>query len=86
MSQSQQNKIFIGNLSYSVDEEALRTVFEVCGTISDIAIPKDRETKKARGFAFVTFDSEAAVAQALAMNGQEVGGRNISVKEAEARN
>ncbi len=75
----QQNKLFIGNLSFKLREEELRDLFEKFGTITEVAIPTNRETGKPRGFAFVTFESEDSAKQALTLDGQEVDGRKIRV-------
>jgi RNA recognition motif-containing protein len=74
-----QNKLFIGNLSFKLGEDDIRELFEKFGTINEVAIPRNRETDKPRGFAFITFDSEEAAKQGLTLDGQEVDGRKIRV-------
>lgn len=77
------NKIFIGNLSFKMNESELEQYFSGFGNIEEVVIPTDRESGRSRGFAFVTFESQDSVQEALAMDGQDVGGRNISVKIAQ---
>jgi RNA recognition motif-containing protein len=73
------NKLFIGNLSFKLSEDDIRELFQKFGNITEVAIPINRETRKPRGFAFVTFDGEDSAKQALALDGQEVDGRKIRV-------
>lgn len=74
-----QNKLFIGNLSFKLGEDDIRELFEKFGTITEVAIPRNRETDKPRGFAFVTFETEDSAKSALTLDGQEVDGRKIRV-------
>ncbi len=78
----QNNKLFIGNLSFKLGEEDIRELFEKFGTITEVAIPRNKETNKPRGFAFITFDTEDSARQALSLDGQEVDGRKIRVSVA----
>ena len=75
--------LFVGNLDFQTSETDLRKLFEPFGQIGRVHIPTDRDTGRARGFAFVeiTNDDEAKKAIA-ALDGKEVGGRNIKVNEA----
>ncbi len=75
-----QNKIYVGNLSYSLDEAALRQSFVEFGEITDVAFPKDRVTGRPRGFAFITFADAKSAESALKLDGQEIGGRKVVVK------
>lgn len=75
-----QNKIYVGNLSYSLDETSLRQSFEQFGEITDIAFPKDRVTGRPRGFAFITFNDTKGAEAALKLDGQDIGGRKVVVK------
>jgi heterogeneous nuclear ribonucleoprotein A1/A3 len=75
-----QNKIYVGNLSYSLDEASLRQSFAEFGEITDIAFPKDRVTGRPRGFAFITFADAKSAEGALKLDGQEIGGRKVVVK------
>jgi RNA recognition motif-containing protein len=80
------NRIFVGNISYSVSTEDLKSAFESCGTITDAKVMTDRETGQSRGFGFVTFSSDAEAAKAIeTWNGENLGGRQLVVNEAHAR-
>ena len=80
-----QNKIYVGNLSYSATAEAVQEYFSAFGAISDVAIPTDSYTKKPRGFAFVTFDAQSDAQKALDANGKEFMGRSLKVNIAKER-
>ncbi len=77
------NRLYVGNLSYDVTNDTLRTCFGECGEVSDTHVATDRDTGRSRGFGFVEMasneDGEKAIA---ALNGQQVGGRTINVNEA----
>lgn len=81
----QQNKLHVGNLSFSVDEEQLRVVFAPYGEISELAMIKDRMTGDPKGFAFITFSSQQAAEKALEQNGRDLGGRPLKVNIAVER-
>uniref|UniRef100_A0A383VSC6 RRM domain-containing protein n=1 Tax=Tetradesmus obliquus TaxID=3088 RepID=A0A383VSC6_TETOB len=74
-------KLYVGNLSWSTTEDDLGQLFGQYGAVVDAFIPKDRETGRARGFAFVTLESGAEQAMAN-LNEQEFMGRTIRVNEA----
>jgi|TARA_B100001113_G_C21027680_1_gene586515 RNA recognition motif-containing protein len=75
-------KLFIGGVSFEATEEELRDAFSVHGKLKDVHMARDRETKKPRGFAFITFaDKKEAKAAIKAMNKSEFMGRRISVEE-----
>ncbi|CAB4040662.1 RNA-binding, partial [Paramuricea clavata] len=59
-------KVHVGNLSYSVTEEALRQAFEACGDIDEAIVVTDRETGRPRGFGFVTFQEKQGADKAIA--------------------
>lgn len=81
----QQNKLYIGNLPFSVDEEQLRTRFEAYGTIDDLNLIKDRFTGQPKGFAFLTFATQLAAETALEQNGKDMGGRPLKVNIAQEK-
>ena len=81
----QQNKLYVGNFPYSVDESQLREMFSAYGDIQDIALIKDRETGRSKGFAFITFASQQAAEKALDLNGKEVDGRALKVNMAQEK-
>lgn len=73
-------KLFVGNIPFKATETEIRELFSPHGEITDIFIPLDRATSRPRGFAFVTYeDDAAAIAAQEALNGAELGGRNIAV-------
>jgi RNA recognition motif-containing protein len=78
----QQNKIYVGNFPYTVDESQLRDLFSSYGEIEDVALIKDRETGRPKGFAFITFAAQQAAEKALEQNGKDVGGRPLKVSMA----
>lgn len=75
-------KLFVGGLADSIDEAALRDIFEGSGqAVADVHVPRDRESGRPRGFAFVSFASaDAAEAARQAVDGLVHGGRTISVR------
>lgn len=75
-------KLFVGGVSYDASEDELREAFSAHGKLKDVHMALDRETKKPRGFAFVTFaDKKEAKAAIKALNKSEFKGRKISVEE-----
>lgn len=78
----QQNKLFVGNLAFSVTESDLRDAFAAFGELEDVKLITDRDTGRSRGFAFVTFTTQHNAEQALALNGKELGGRPMRVSVA----
>ncbi|CAN5622217.1 hypothetical protein BH09PLA1_BH09PLA1_34510 [soil metagenome] len=76
-------KLYVGNLSYDVDSSQLEQLFSAHGTVESAQVISDRDTGRSKGFGFVEMasDSEAQAAIA-AMNGQEHGGRALTVNEA----
>ena len=75
----QQNKLYVGNLPYTVDESQLRDLFSAYGEIEDLALIMDRETGRPKGFAFITFSTQQAAEKALEQNGKDLGGRSLKV-------
>ncbi len=79
-------RLYVGNLSYSTREETLRELFGQYGEVETVDIATDRETGRARGFAFVDMATDAAAQSAIqGLNGQDVDGRPIKVNEARPR-
>jgi len=73
----------VDNLTYRTSPEDLRRVFERCGEVGDIYIPRDRYTRESRGFAFVRFYNKRDAEDALeAMDGRMLDGREIRVQMA----
>ena len=80
------NKLYVGNLSWSLDAESLRVEFAQHGEVVDCHVPTDRETGRSRGFAFVTFaDVDGARAAQAALNGAELGGRAVRIDFAQPK-
>ena len=78
--------IYVGNLSYEVNQEDLKEVFTEYGTVNRVHIPSDRETGRVRGFAFVEMESEANEDKAIeALNGAEWMDRELKVNKARPR-
>ena len=78
----QQNKLYVGNFPYSVDETQLRGIFSPYGEITELALIMDRDTGRPKGFGFVTFATQAAAEKALEQNGKDLGGRPLKVNVA----
>src|SRR5438445_7303369 len=75
--------LFVGNMSFQTTEGELRALFEPFGQITRVHVAMDRETGRARGFAFVEMPNDEEAAKAIAaLDGKEVGGRNLKVNEA----
>jgi RNA recognition motif-containing protein len=79
----QQNKLYVGNLLYTVDDAQLRDLFGQYGEIQELALIMDRDTARPKGFAFITFATQQAAEMALAQNGKDLGGRPLKVNMAE---
>src|SRR6185295_6556354 len=79
-------KLYVGNLSYEVDSSALEALFTPHGTVQSAQIITDRDTGRSKGFGFVEMNSDAEAQAAIAaLNGQENGGRALTVNEAKPR-
>ena len=80
------SRLYVGNLSFNTTELELREVFSQCGTVAETKMVMDRETGRPRGFAFVEMGSEQEAKQAIdQLNGRELGGRTLTVNEAQER-
>jgi RNA recognition motif-containing protein len=76
-------KLYVGNLPYETDEAALQDLFSQAGTVDTVQIMRDRETGRARGFAFVEMATEADAQNAInQLNERPFGGRTLAVNEA----
>lgn len=80
------SKIYVGNLPFSADEAAVRTLFAAHGTVDSVALITDRDTGQPRGFGFVEMTSNSEAARAIqSLNGYDMGGRALKVNEAQAK-
>ena len=69
-------KLYVGNLSYSVTEDELREMFAQAGSVTSVAVIKDRDTGQSKGFAFIEFSTQADAQKAISrFNGQKLGER-----------
>lgn len=79
--------IYVGNLSYDLDDQQLQQLFEQHGAVSSARVIVDRFSGQSKGFGFVEMPNDAEANQAIAaLNEQEVDGRRIRVNEARPRN
>jgi RNA recognition motif-containing protein len=79
-------RLYVGNLPYSVTELELRDLFSSMGTITEAKIVTDRDTGRPRGFGFVEMSTEDEAKKAIEeLNGRDLQGRPMAVKEAEDR-
>ena len=79
-------KIYVGNLPFSATEQELRDLFSRHGSIDSVNVITDRETGRARGFAFVEMSDETSASDAIrALDGSDMGGRPLRVNEAQDR-
>jgi RNA recognition motif-containing protein len=79
-------KLYVGNLSYDVDSSALQELFSAHGTVESAEVIADRDTGRSKGFGFVQMSSDdEATAAIAALNGQQHGGRALTVNEAKPR-
>ena len=75
--------LFVGNISFKTTESELTELFKAFGQVSRVHVAMDRETGRARGFAFVEMPNDEEAAKAISgLDGKEVAGRNLKVNEA----
>jgi RNA recognition motif-containing protein len=80
------NKLYVGNLAYSVRDDSLQQAFGQFGTVTSAKVMMDRETGRSKGFGFVEMGSDAEAQAAInGMNGQPLEGRAVVVNEARPR-
>jgi len=78
-------KMYVGNLSFNMEEEDVISVFSEYGVVQDCYLPRERETGRVRGFAFVTMEAEDALKAEAACDGLEMDGRVLRVNQAQAK-
>ena len=77
------NKLYVGNLPYSVRDGDLEQAFGQFGAVTSAKVMMERDTGRSKGFGFVEMGSDQAANAAIAgMNGQELDGRQLRVNEA----
>ncbi len=81
-----ETKLYVGNLSYNTTEEQLRELFAQAGTVTEVALIKDRDSGASKGFAFVTMGSQDEANTAIQqLNGRSVDNRELRVSIARPR-
>ena len=86
MKVEEQNKLYAGNLPYSVTSESLKDLFAECGTVVDSAVISDKFSNRSKGFGFVTMSSAEEATKAVeTLNGKEIDGRKIVVNNSRPR-
>ena len=79
-------KLYVGNLGYGVTDSDLSKMFEAHGTVESAQVIMDRDTGRSKGFGFVEMKTEQEAQAAItALNGQDAGGRALTVNEAKPR-
>ena len=79
-------KLYVGNLSYSTSDSDLQELFESYGAVDSARVITDRDTGRSKGFGFVEMSNDAEAQAAIdGLNGQESGGRTLTVNEARPR-
>ena len=77
------NKLYVGNLPYSVRDDDLQQAFSAFGQVTSAKVMMERDTGRSKGFGFVEMGSDAEAQAAIeGMHGQALGGRNVVVNEA----
>jgi RNA recognition motif-containing protein len=79
-------KLYVGNLTYNVNEADLEALFAPFGSVQSAQVIVDRDTNRSKGFGFVEMSSDAEAQDAIqALNGRDHDGRNLTVNEAKPR-
>jgi RNA recognition motif-containing protein len=78
-------KLYVGNLPFSANEDAVRALFAEYGAVQTLSLVNDRQTGTPRGFGFVEMSSDDATKAMRALNGKDFGGRPMKVNEAQER-
>ncbi len=77
------NKLYVGNLSYNINNNDLEQMFAAHGTVTSAQVINDRETQRSKGFGFVEMGSDQEAQAAIAaLNGKSIDGRALTVNEA----
>lgn len=76
-------KLYVGGLPYKTTNDELKAHFSAAGEVSSATIIMDKMTNRSKGFGFVEFENDADALKAISMfNGQDFGGRTLTVNEA----
>jgi RNA recognition motif-containing protein len=79
------SKIYVGNLPFTADEAAVRTLFSAHGAVESVALITDRDTGQPRGFGFVEMSNADASRAIQNLNGHQMDGRALKVNEAQPK-
>ena len=79
----EKNKLYVGNLPYSINDEGLKKLFEEAGEVTEAKVIVDKFSGRSKGFGFVTMKDDKAADEAIAkMNDKDIEGRKIKVNVA----
>lgn len=80
------SKLYVGNLNFATTEDELRALFSQAGSVAEVALIKDRDSGRSKGFAFVTMGNQAEAQKAISMfNAYSLGDRQLTVNIAKPR-
>ena len=79
------NKLYVGNLDYTVTGDQLREHFSQAGTVTDAIVITDKYSGRSKGFGFVEMSKEEEAKKAMKLDGKEFQGRTLKVSEARSR-
>ena len=80
-----QNKIYVGNIAFTVTEDELKEIFSKYGPLEELKLVIDRATGRSRGFCFITFQKQFDAEASLQLNDTDINGRKMSVSMAKER-
>ncbi len=80
-----ETRLYVGGLSYNTTEDQLRAYFAQAGTVTSAQVITDRDTGRSRGFGFVEMDDEEARRAIEELDGSDIGGRKLTVNQAQPR-
>jgi RNA recognition motif-containing protein len=78
-------RIYVGNLPYTATEDEVRDLFSQYGEVASVSLVNDRETGRPRGFGFVEMPADGADEAISALDGKDMGGRQLRINEARPR-
>ncbi len=79
-------KLYVGNLPYSVTQQALEETFSQCGTVDSVNVITDRDTGQSKGFGFIEMSNDSEAQKAIQeLNGTSLDGSEIKVNEAKPK-